>query len=88
MDGDLRVDLRTAFGESRSSVKCQRTWITTAYQLATNREGANLQIQFGVWFDYSADTLRDGTGALDAIEGAWSSCEPVLLAIMGRPSRK
>jgi hypothetical protein len=77
IDGQMTFDLRTAYGDEMASVKCQSTWIRSAFDLFAKKEGANIQLQFGAWMPHDLGLLA-GKDAIDKVEAAWLSCRPLL----------
>lgn len=82
-DGRLLVDLRVANRKSPSGVKERPFWLESAYQLFTDKQGANVQLQLGAYFPYSGGLLNR-IRAVEAIEAGWLSCKPAVDLLMAR----
>ncbi len=84
IDALLRFDPRTAAlrdGKNVGSVKQQREWLRTAYEVIAKRR-SNIQLAFGATFPYDRCPIVRTPEILDHIANAWLSCKPLLDAIM------
>jgi len=80
-DARLEIDLRTAVGGKRSSVKLQRQWLEAAYR-ALNEKRSNLQLGIGAALPYG-DSVLHSRDVLDVIAGVWIGCRPWIDTILG-----
>jgi hypothetical protein len=93
IDALLQFNPRTAASKSEksaASVKQQREWLRTAYEVIANRR-SNIQLAFGATFPYDRCPAVRTPEILGHIASAWLSCKPLLDAIVltgsSRPNR-
>jgi hypothetical protein len=83
IDALLQFDPRTAAslsGKTTASVKQQREWLHTAYEVIAKRR-SNIQLAFGATFPYDRCPVVRTPEILDHIANVWLSCKPLLDAI-------
>jgi hypothetical protein len=80
-DGDLTFDIRTILGNRKSGVKQHSTWINSAYDVFSDKQGTNIQLQFGAWLPHKAGMLA-GADAIDRVEEIWLACSPLIKVLL------
>lgn len=64
IDGKLEFDVRTLTG--KSGIKKQSQWVDMVYEILSNKN-SNIQIQFGIRFDYKTCTAMSSKNADESI---------------------
>jgi hypothetical protein len=79
-DGELDLDLRTAFRQRDTRVKYQPQWLDAVFEVLKHRR-ANIQFQVWLRIPY-ARNVTDRREVLDIVAAAWLACESLITAII------
>jgi hypothetical protein len=77
VDAKLEFDLRTAFPDSKSKVKCQPAWLQTTYDVFSSKK-ANTQMTVGMKFHYEDCPELKDEKILKAFVLTWLGTKPLI----------
>ena len=77
VDARLDFDLRTAL-DADGPPKTQPVWLTAAYEVLSNKRGANYQVQIGVVFPFRTCRAIATAEATALLARSWLACTPLV----------